>query len=100
MANSKSDKPLVRNTIIFCVITILAFHFGWTTQYFINLHNTFFLIVDFGLMALFAWQAKSAYAHADDPNKDWKRLFIVALTVASSLWAGGWAVGLNERVGL
>lgn len=100
MPNQKSDKPLVRNVIIFCVLAILIFHFAWSNEYFANLHNLFFLIVDFGLLILFAYQAHGAYQHADDPNKDWKRYVIIGIALASCLWAGGWAAGYNERFNL
>lgn len=98
MAN-KSDKNLVRNMIIFCAGTILLFHFAWAHNYFVNLGNAFFTIVDLVLISLFAYQAKGAYQHADDPNKDWKRYVVVVLALISSIWAAGWSAGLNERVG-
>lgn len=100
MPNQKSDKPLVRNLIIACVAAILIFHFAWSNQYFVNLHNIWFLLVDFGLLIAFAYQAQGAYQYADDPNKDWKRVVIIILAAISCIWAAGWSAGLNEKVGL
>lgn len=100
MANQKSDKPLVRNLIIGCIIAILIFHFAWSNQYFANLHNILFLLVDFGLLILFAFQAAAAYKYADEPNKDKKRVYLLVIAAASIIWAASWSAGLNERVGL
>lgn len=97
---NKSDKALVRNMIIVCVGIILLFHFAWANQYFINLGNAFFTIVDLALISAFVYHAVGAYKMADDPNKDWKRYVVVILTAVSSIWAAAWAAGLNERVGI
>ena len=100
MANNKSDKPLVRNMIIFCVGAILLFHFAWARQYFVNLGNALFTLVDLALLVAFTYMSVKAYNQADDPNKDWKRYAVVGITLASMIWAAGWAAGLNELVNL
>lgn len=97
---NKSDKPLVRNMILICIVVILVFHLAWAHNYWVNLGNALFIIVDIALLILFGYQANSAYKFADDPNKDWKRYVVVGLALLSSIWAAGWSAGLNERVGL
>lgn len=98
--SNKSDKPLVRNTIIFCVIAILVFHFAWSNQLFHNYHNLLFAFGDLLLLILFGVYSAQAYKQADDPNKDWKRVVMVGFAVALCVWAGAWAAGYNERVNL
>lgn len=98
MSNSKSDKPLVRNMIITCVLAILIFHFAWFRHLGINLGNWVFTIVDGGLIAAFIVESIGAYRYADDPNKEWKRWVVVITAAALCIWAGGWAAGVNERV--
>lgn len=98
MANKKSDKPLVRNTIIGCVLAIAIFHFAWYKQLALNYHNAFFGIVDLLLLAFFGLMSAAAYKNADDPNKEWLRWVIVLTAVASCAWAGGWAAYVNEQV--
>lgn len=97
--SNKSDKPLVRNMIIGCVIAILVFHFGWSSQLGINLHNFWFTLIDGGLIGAFTVEAIGAYKYADNPNKEWKRLVAIGLAVVISLWAGGWAAYVNEKIG-
>jgi predicted membrane chloride channel (bestrophin family) len=97
---NKSDKSLVRNMILFCIGTVLLFHLAWAHNYFINLGNWLFAIVDIALLILFAYQANSAYKYADDPNKDWKRYVIIGLALLSSIWAAAWSAGLNEGIHL
>ena len=97
MAN-KSDKPLVRNTIIACLLAILIFHFGWSRQLSINLDNWLFTLIDGLLIGGFIVEAIGAYKYADDPNKDWKRIVIIAFAIALCIWAGGWAAYVNDRV--
>lgn len=98
MANSKSDKGYILRWIFGCLAAILLFHFAWPTQYFTNLKNGLFAIVDIFLFAGFVISAVIAYLKADDPNKDnWRKVFI-AFTVVSAIWAAGWAAGLNEKV--
>lgn len=86
--------------IIFCAAVILLFHFAWANNYFINMGNWLFALVDIAVLVLFAYHAKGAYQYADDPNKDWKRYVVVGLALLSSIWAAAWSAGLNERVGL
>jgi hypothetical protein len=100
MTKSKSDKPLVRNTILFCIAAMLIFHFAWSQQLFQNYHNVLFALGDAVLLLAFVIGSAKAYVEADEPNSDKLRYFVIAITVASCLWAAGWAAGLNERVGL
>jgi hypothetical protein len=96
--SSKSDKPLVRNLIIGCIIAVLIFHFAWAKQLFYNLGNPLFSVVDGLLIGLFIAEAIGSFRQADDPNKEWKRKLLAAITVALCIWAGGWAAGNNEKV--
>lgn len=98
MTNSKSDKPLVRNMIIFCMLAILIFHFAWFNQLMINYHNALFAVVDGILFGFFVGIGVNAYNKSDDPNKEWLRYIVVALAVTLCVWAGGWAAGVNEKV--
>lgn len=98
MANSKSDKPLVRNLIIGCVVAILIFHFAWFRQLTVNLHDWLFVIGDIILIALFGYSSGKAYKLADDPNNEWLRWATALLAVAICAWAGGWAAYVNEKV--
>jgi hypothetical protein len=99
MSNSKSDKPLVRNWIIGCVITILIFHFAWAKYLIMNYHRSvFFTVVDIVLFLAFGIGAFIAYENADDPNKDtWRKEFIW-LAVISCIWAAAWSTGLMNNL--
>jgi 4-hydroxybenzoate polyprenyltransferase len=99
MANSKSDKSLVRNMVLACLGAILIFHFAWLKQLITNYHNLLFAIGDIALLVLFAWQSKISYEQADNPNKEWRRWVVVLIAAALCLWAGGWAAYLNEKIG-
>lgn len=92
-----SDKSIVRNMIIGCVVAILIFHFAWLSHFIRNLSNPLFDIVYGGLTALFIVEAIGAYRYADDEKKDWKRKFLIAITVVILVWLGGWAAGNNEK---
>lgn len=98
MSNSKSDKPLVRNLTIGCLVAILVFHFAWFRQLMTNYHNPFFVVVDLLLLGVFCFVSERAHALADDPNKEWLRVVQVVIAVALCAWGAGWAVGLNEKV--
>lgn len=98
MTNSKSDKPVVRNMIIVCVVAILIFHFAWLKQLYINLHEWLFVVGDIVLAALFGYFSGLSYKHSEDPNKEYYRYIVVGLAVALCLWAGGWAAYVNEKV--
>lgn len=98
MANSKTDKPLVRNMVLACLAAILLFHFAWLRQLGTNYHNAFFAIVDILAFAVFAWQSFVAYVQADNPNKEWRRKVVVGVAVFLCIWAGAWAAGVNEKV--
>lgn len=98
MANSKSDRPLVRNTIIGCVLAILIFHFAWFKQMAINYRSPVFSIVDVLLVAGFGYFGYISYRYADDPNEEWNRKVVVGIAVALCIWAGAWAAYVNEKV--
>lgn len=100
MTNQKSDKPLVRNWIIASLIAITVVHIIWWNQLFHQGNPSVFVVIDVILLAVFSLMAVQAYSGADDPNKEWKLKVVIGLTVAILLWAGGWAAGINERVGL
>lgn len=95
--SNKSDKSLVLKIIAACTIAILVFTFAWAKHFFYNLDHWLFSLVYGGLIVLFVIEAKGAYKHADDPNKEWKRWILVLVAVALCAWAGGWAAGNNEK---
>lgn len=97
---NKSDKPLVRNMIIFCTCVVLLFHLAWAKLYFVNLGKPIFTIIDLLLLVAFIYWSWRAYTYADDPKKDRTRYVVIAITILSSLWAAGWSAGLNERINL
>lgn len=99
MANSKSDKPLVRNMIIACVVAILIFHFAWFRQLTVNLHEWLFVAGDIVMLAAFGYFCNASYKEADDPNKEYYRYIVVATAVVLCIWAGAWAAYVNEIVG-
>lgn|SRR5688572_6431836 len=96
--SNESDKTLVRNMIIFCILAVLIFHFAWSRQLFINYGNVLFTFIDAGLIGAFIAEAIGAYKYADDPNKERKRFVVIGLAVVLCIWAGGWAAYVNERV--
>ena len=98
MAISKSDKPLVRNMIIVCVVAILIFHFAWLKQLVVNMHEWLFVIGDTIMIGIFGYFSAESYKQADDPNKEYYRYLVVGLAAALCLWAGGWAAYVNELV--
>lgn len=95
--SSKSDKSLVLKTVAVCIVAILVFTFAWAKQFFHNLDNWVFTLIEGGLIAFFIVESIGAYRYADDPNKEWKRVVVVVCAVALCAWAGGWAAGNNER---
>lgn len=95
MAN-KSDKPFVLRLLGGCLLALFIFHIGWPYQFSKNLHNGVFTI-GYGIMwGVFIAEAIGALKYSEDPNKDWKRIFLVLLTLAMLLWIGLWAAGVNE----
>jgi hypothetical protein len=92
-----SDKSIVRNLILGCIAAILIFHFAWFSKFTHNLTIPVFAIIYGGLIAVFIVEAIGAYRYSDDDKKDWKRKFLLAITVAILAWLGGWAAGNNEK---
>lgn len=96
---SKSDKPLIAILIAACSIVILIFHFAWAHYLFMNYSTRpFFTILDIAVILAYSWASLKAYNNADDPNKDWLRWAVVALTIASCVWAAAWSTGLMNNL--
>jgi hypothetical protein len=94
---SKSDKPLVIKMVAVCTGAILLFTFAWTKQFLGNLDIWYFTLIEGGLLAVFIVECIGSYRYADDPNKDWKRVFVVVLALACCAWAAGWSCGSNGK---
>lgn len=86
--NKPAERTEVRNTMIGCIVAILAFHLAWGLQVF--KHKVFFYIVDVPLLALFAFMAMAAIRNSDDPGRDWTRYVALAVAAALCIWAGAW----------
>lgn len=95
--NAVSDKKIVRNLILGCITAILIFHLVWLSKFKHNLSNPVFAVIYGVVMAVFIVEAIGAYRYADDDSKDWKRKFLLVITVAILGWLGGWAAGNNEK---
>lgn len=95
MSNTKSDKSYVLKMVAACIGAILLFTFAWTKQFLGNLDIWYFTLIEGGLLAAFIVECIGSYRYADDPNKEWKRYLIIALTVACCAWAAGWSCGSN-----
>jgi accessory gene regulator protein AgrB len=80
MGNSKSDQGLVIKTIVGCFLAVLLFHFGAYYLIPTAMGTATFIIVDICALLLITLFAVIAYKNADDPNKDWARGALMAVT--------------------
>src|SRR6478735_6773016 len=94
----KSDKSLVTKTVIGCILVMIGAQWAFIACSSANYLHPVYIIVDLVLTIFFGYGVNAAYKNVDTAKDNATRLFIILITVAVVLWAGGWAAGGNEKV--